>query len=219
MPMTAGSSQLQAPSTFGSLQSWATDRAPLLQILTATKTSRFLETWSPSDALRESEATIQPTTCDAVYAGDASSGTLRVGHVPSKQPQKHLTLLLCSCLKVHRLTSLPSRRHRPTFHPPQTSTLYLALLPDISSCLSEVPPLPSENRVRILGGIAASETREANGEGSVVSWGEDFPFLHPLHPHIISPRSTKGYGSSTQTTSSRRYSCPRSARPFRTTES
>jgi hypothetical protein len=36
--------------------------------------------------------------------------------------------------------------------------------------------LPSENRVRILGRIAASETREAKGEASPVSRDEDFRF-------------------------------------------
>jgi hypothetical protein len=53
-------------------------------------------------------------------------------------------------------------------------------LPDISPGLSEVSSLPSETKVRILGGVAASEAREANGEGSPVSWCEDFPSPIPF---------------------------------------
>jgi hypothetical protein len=44
-----------------------------------------------------------------------------------------------------------------------------------------------------LGRIAASEAREANGEGSPASWSGDLSFPRPSHPHIIIPSSNKIY--------------------------
>jgi hypothetical protein len=64
---------------------------------------------------------------DAVYAGDASSGNLGVGHVPLYN-QENPFQLRCPGLKVHRLSSLPSQRHRLLLSHPGTHIPYLGPL-------------------------------------------------------------------------------------------
>ena len=113
---------------------------------------------------------------------------LKVGHIPLDN-YRTTFLFSSSCLKVLRLTSSTSL---PGIIYLRKLLIYIsAFFPEISFCVSDVLSLPSEPRVRVLAGIAASNSEEANGEASAVSLDENFPsYLQPL-PHIMSSQFLK----------------------------